>query len=103
MAGAYLCLIAWEFWKDPPIARVSGYVFRGAFLLAILCAPKGRPFWFFMGVAAGAFLVGWFNLYHARSGALYNGIFVGVPLAVVGMAVLMLVRASRQKASSANP
>jgi hypothetical protein len=102
-AGVYLCLVAWDYWRFRPFTQIHHYVADGAVLLAILCAPKGRPLWFLMGIAAGAFLTGWLAHLHAGLGPGPYSILIGFPVAAVGIAVLILMRKRRQKAPPANP
>jgi hypothetical protein len=58
LALAWVCVTAWtgrDLWH---FAQVDEYVEEGAFFLCLLCTWKGRPFWFFLGIATGAFLLG---------------------------------------------
>jgi hypothetical protein len=55
-AASMLCVIAWIFHTSSP-ASVSDRVVIAAAIPALFCGHRGRPFWFFWGVAVGAFLL----------------------------------------------
>jgi hypothetical protein len=66
------------------------YVLFGGIFLALLCQAKSRPFWFYMGAAAGVFLASAVNLLlhfqHSKSNILY---FLGGLLAMALIATLL--------------
>jgi hypothetical protein len=51
-----LCLGAWIFRN---VGRVTGVdaIGGGAIALSLFCGPRGRPFWFFWGIAVGVAFV----------------------------------------------
>jgi hypothetical protein len=51
----------------------DSYLCMVALFLAILCTPKGRPFWLFAGIAAGAWLSGAVSFLHSKAGAAFLG------------------------------
>ena len=79
MATAMLCLMVWNRRNLWPDLHVDVYVYMCGLLLALLCGPRGRPFWLFLGIAVGAFLAGGLAVLFTLSRsmwALYVGGFV---------------------------
>ncbi len=52
-----LCILGWILHASKTSLSAVDRVCIGVLILSLFCRPRGRPFWFFWGIVAGAWLV----------------------------------------------